>query len=286
MAYKSILVHADLSRHAPQRIAIAARLAHAHQAHLIGAAMTGVSRFYLENNRGMRGAAVAAQISALHGQAQAALDQFETLARQAGAVSLERRLIEDDEDGGMAVSARYSDLTVLSQHDDSEALPGAMSDLVPYVMLNAARPVLIVPRSGQFAQVGTQADTLADNTVVVAWDGSMEATRAIGHALPLLRAARLVVLALLHPPAGHAQPARHPGADIAAYLSRHGVPVEVRQTITTGDIGAALLGMAAEVHAGLLVMGGYGHARFREILLGGVTETVLRQMTLPVLMAH
>ena len=220
MAYKSILVHADLSRHAPQRIAIAARLAHAHQAHLIGAAMTGVSRLTLENNRGMRGGAVAAQISALHGQAERALDQFETLARQAGAVSLERRLIADDEDGGMAVSARYSDLTVLSQHDDSEALPGAMSDLLPYVMLNAARPVLIVPRSGQFAEV--------NNTVVVAWDGSMEATRAIGHALPLLRAARLVVLVLLHPPAGHAQPARHPGADIAAYLSRHGVPVEVR----------------------------------------------------------
>jgi nucleotide-binding universal stress UspA family protein len=282
MAYKSILVHADLSRHAPQRMAIAARLAHAHQAHLIGAAMTGMSRFYLENNRGMRGAAVAAQISALHGQAEQALVQFETLARQAGAVSLERRLIEDDEDGGMAVSARYSDLTVLSQHDAGEALPGAMSDLVPYVMLNAARPVLIVPRSGPFAQLGTQAGT----TVVVAWDGSMEATRAIGHALPLLRAARLVVLALLHPPAGHAQPARHPGSDIAAYLSRHGVPVEVRQAITTGDIGAALLAMAAEVHADLLVMGGYGHARFREILLGGVTETVLRQMTLPVLMAH
>ena len=99
MAYKSILVHADLSRHAPQRIAIAARLAHAHQAHLIGAAMTGMSRFYLENNRGMRGAAAATQISALHRHAQAALDQFETLARQAGAVSLERRLIEDDEDG-------------------------------------------------------------------------------------------------------------------------------------------------------------------------------------------
>ncbi|MGK5008183.1 universal stress protein [Janthinobacterium sp. MDB2-8] len=204
MAYKSILVHADLSRHAPQRIAIAARLAHAHQAHLIGAAMTGMSRFYLENNRGMRGAAAATQISALHRHAQAALDQF----------------------------------------------------------------------------------TEVNSTVVVAWDGSMEATRAIGHSLPLLRAARLVVLALLHPPTGHAQPARHPGADIAAYLSRHGVPVEVRQTITTGDIGAALLATAAEVHAGLLVMGGYGHARFREILLGGVTETVLRQMTLPVLMAH
>jgi len=60
MAYKSILVHADLSRHAPRRIALAARLAHAHQAHLIGAAMTGVSRLTLENNRGMRGDAVAA----------------------------------------------------------------------------------------------------------------------------------------------------------------------------------------------------------------------------------
>ena len=70
------------------------------------------------------------------------------------------------------------------------------------------------------------------------------------------------------------------------HFGRHGVPVEVRPAIATGDIGAALLAMAAEVRANLLVMGGYGHARFREILLGGVTETVLRQMTLPVLMAH
>ena len=75
MAYKSILVHADLSRHAPQRIAIAARLAHAHQAHLIGAAMTGVSRLTLENNRGMRGDAVAAHIAALYGRAEQALEE-------------------------------------------------------------------------------------------------------------------------------------------------------------------------------------------------------------------
>ena len=278
MAYQSILVHADLSRHAPQRIAIAATLAHAHDAHLIGAAMTGVSRFYLQHTRGMHGGAVAEQIAALRGKAELALTRFETQARKAGVASLEQRLIEDDEDGGMAISARYSDLTVLSQHDDSEALPGAMGDLVPYVMLNAARPVLVIPHSGQFPQPG--------DTVVVAWDGSMEATRAIGHALPLLRRARLVVLALLHAPVGHSQPARHPGADIAAYLSRHGVPVEVRQAVTTGDIGGALLSTAAETGADLLVMGGYGHARFREILLGGVTETVLRQMTVPVLMSH
>lgn len=278
MTYLSILVHADLSRHAPQRIAIAAALAQVHQAHLIGAAMSGVSRMSLQHTRGMHGSAVAEQISALQGQAELALQRFEDQARRAGAASLERRLIDDDEDGGMAVSARYSDLTVLSQHDPDEALPGAMADLVPYVMLNAARPVLIVPRSGQFTQLG--------GTVVVAWDGSMEATRAVGHALPLLRAAQLVILALLHPPAGHAQPARHPGADIAAYLSRHGVQVEVRRTVTTVDIGDALLALTAEVDAHLLVMGGYGHSRFREILLGGVTETVLRKMTTPVLMAH
>lgn len=278
MAYQSILVHADLSRHAPQRIALAATLAQDHQAHLIGAAMTGVSRLSLQHTRGMHGGFVAEQIAELQGQAELALQRFEEQARRAGAASLERRLVDDDEDGGMAISARYSDLTVLSQYDPDEALPGAMSDLVPYVMLNAARPVLIVPHSGQFTRL--------DGTVVVAWDGSMEATRAIGHALPLLRAARLVILALLHPPAGHAQPARHPGADIAAYLSRHGVQVEVRRCVTTVDIGEALLSLTAEAGANLLVMGGYGHSRFREILLGGVTETVLRQMTTPVLMAH
>jgi nucleotide-binding universal stress UspA family protein len=77
-----------------------------------------------------------------------------------------------------------------------------------------------------------------------------------------------------------------PGADIALYLSRHGVKAECRADKVSGPVGEALLSLAADTNADLLVMGGYGHARYREMLLGGVTETILHSMTLPVLLSH
>ncbi|WP_413465224.1 universal stress protein [Janthinobacterium rivuli] len=79
-----------------------------------------------------------------------------------------------------------------------------------------------------------------------------------------------------------------PGADIALYLARHGIQVEVLRQTTPPDlpVGEALLSLAANLQADLFVMGAYGHARWNEILLGGVTRTLLRSMTLPVLMSH
>jgi nucleotide-binding universal stress UspA family protein len=77
-----------------------------------------------------------------------------------------------------------------------------------------------------------------------------------------------------------------PGADLALYLARHGVKVDVLQETTEQDSGNALLSLAADVNADLLVMGCYVHSRFREVLLGGATRTVLESMTLPVLMSH
>ena len=76
------------------------------------------------------------------------------------------------------------------------------------------------------------------------------------------------------------------GADIALHLARHGVNVVVRREDGAADVGSALLSLAADVGADLLVMGGYGHTRLREVLLGGVTQTVLKSMTIPVLMSH
>jgi nucleotide-binding universal stress UspA family protein len=114
----------------------------------------------------------------------------------------------------------------------------------------------------------------------------MEASRAIGAALPLLRRAGKVTLAVFNPNAIGSKHGPLPGADLAGFLARHDVAIEVQQLETELDIGNALLSLAADISADLLVMGAYGHQRLRELLLGGATRTVLKTMTLPVLMAH
>ncbi|KQX01404.1 universal stress protein [Massilia sp. Root418] len=278
MTYRTILVHADLSRHAPQRIRLAATLARTFDAHLVGGAMTGVSRFLLPASVAMGGPMIADQVELMRGNAERALVEFDTLAGQMGVASYERRLVQDDFDGGMALQARYADLVVLSQTDPEENVPGAWNDLPEYVLLNAVRPVLLVPYAGTWEHVGSE--------VLVAWDGSMEATRAVTAALPLLKQAPRVTVVVFNPQSRYGVHGQQPGADLALYLSRHGVRVEVSAQPTALDAGNALLSLAADTGADLLVMGGYGHARLREMLLGGVTATILRDMTLPVLMAH
>lgn len=276
MAYKTILVHADRSPHAPQRIRVAAELALAFEAHLVGSAMTGIPRFlYQDAGMALAGTVIDAELDSLYKQAEAALDGFEQEARKTGLASIERRLLTDDPGGGLALQARYADLVVVSQADRADPVARTTADLPEYVMLNSGRPVLLVPH-GRRIETGWK-------RIVVAWDAGLEATRAITGALPLLQRAEQVTLVVLNPNWRHGE---QPGADMGLYLARHGVRCVVESRDTEEDDGIALLEMAEEASADCLVLGGYGHARFRELLLGGVTDTVLRRMTLPVLMAH
>jgi nucleotide-binding universal stress UspA family protein len=119
---------------------------------------------------------------------------------------------------------------------------------------------------------------------VVCWDGSRSAARATGDAIPFLKRAKAVDVVIVgdKPKSNEA-----PGADIAAALTRHGVKVEVKPIVAT-DIDAAnvILSHAADTSADFMVMGGYGHSRFREFVLGGFTRSILSSMTIPVLMSH
>jgi nucleotide-binding universal stress UspA family protein len=103
--------------------------------------------------------------------------------------------------------------------------------------------------------------------------------------MPLLRLSKSVIVAIVDegaPPADEAQ-----GADVGAYLARHGLNVEVRSVANAHEgAGAALLNLAADEDASWLVMGAYGHSRIRQFLLGGVTRSILDRATIPVLMAH
>lgn len=279
MSYKTILVHVDQSSRAAARIRIAAEIAIAENAHLVGAAMTGISRLiYQDGAVDLTRTLVASQMELLTQRANEALANFESIASGMGVLSYEKRLVDDEPEGGLCLQARYSDLVVVGQTDPDEAPSRLMADLPEFVMLNCGRPVLIVPYAGQFSNVG--------KNVLVPWDASMEATRAITNALPMLQRAKNVSVTLFNASKqanGHGE---QPGADIALYLARHGVKVEVIRERTEIDIGNALLSLTTDLSSDLIVMGGYGHTRFREVLLGGVTLTVLKTMTVPVLMSH
>jgi nucleotide-binding universal stress UspA family protein len=277
MAYKTILVHADTSVHALGRIRVAAQLAKSEGSHLVGVAATGISRFMFPETAAPLTHTIAAPYAgAIHAHAQQALDQFVHIARSEGVASHEGRLVADDPEGALALMARYADLVVLSQTDPAHQVAGAVRELPEHVMLNIARPVLVVPYAGRFGPL--------DGKAVVAWDGSVEAARALGGSLPLLRRAAAVTVAQF-PINEPVEPATQ-AADLAAWLGRHGVRATVTEQHIDIDAGNALLSLVADLQADLVVMGGYGHTRFRELLLGGVSRTMLESMTVPTLMAH
>lgn len=283
MSYRTILVHVDQSRHAPGRIALAAQVANLSGAHLVGSAFSGVSRFAEANALAANWPQLANECEHLRQRARTCLTSFDRIAAGAGVASFEQRLLDDDAEGGLLLQARYCDLMVLSQTDADEQLPCVPRPLPPHLLLHGGRPLLLAPNRGSEAPAAPAAPI---SRPLLAWDGSNQAARAFSDALPLLRQARNAVLCVLN---AEQQAERHgaePGADMALFLARHGVQVELVRERSRASTGGTLLALAGERRCDLLVMGGYGHQRLREILLGGTTRSVLRDMSLPVLMSH
>ena len=277
MPYKTILVHADLGTGADVRIRFAARLARAFDAHLTGCAPTGISRFMPPDVTGLDGTRLADFCVSMRRNAVEALRRFAQIAAEERLFLLEQRMIDDDA-CGLAQHARYADLVVVSQPEDALPTPGSTSDLPGYLLREAGRPLLIVPRALERADLAGK--------VLLAWDGSMQATRAVCGAMPVLRMARSV--SIMHVNDGRSAPHHEIAccSDMAHYLRRQGVTAAIRHDAGVLDIGDALLSAASSADANLLVMGGYGRSPLRESLLGGVTASIFKSMTIPVLMAH
>ena len=147
------------------------------------------------------------------------------------------------------------------------------------VLFDSGRPVLAIPFAGSLPTIGKR--------VLVGWNASREASRALHDALPLLAKAESATVFLANPKGGLGAHGEEPGADIARHLARHGVKVNVAKAVAD-DVSdsALLLNHASDMGADLLVMGAYGHSRLREFILGGVTRSLLREMTVPVLLSH
>jgi len=209
--------------------------------------------------------------------AKAAIDRFVAATARAGVAAEPLTLSASfagvgDQFGRIA---RRFDLSVVGQ---AEPETSAVEEIIAEVALfESGRPVIIVPY--------IQKAPLKLDRVMLCWDGSRAATRAIADALPFLERAGRVEVVIVANESGKQDEIE--GADMGAHLARHGLNVEVKRTVL-GDIDVAdvILSHAADAGTDFIVMGGYGHSRLREFVLGGVTRSIFRSMTAPVLMSH
>lgn len=201
---------------------------------------------------------------------------FNDMARMAGVKSEVRtaEMITGGSAEAVLSHCRLTDLVVLGQDNPDEPEP-MREMLIETVLFEVGVPVLVVPYIG---------GALPLKKVMVAWDGSPTATRAVHAALPVLQMADKVTVMIVE--TGR-RPHGEPGSDIATYLARHGLDVTIDVVPRpSGGVGDAILNYVSDKGIDLVVMGGYGHSRMREFLFGGATRDILAAMTVPVLMAH
>ncbi len=304
MAIKELVVHQGPDSRSGARLGVASALAKAHGGRIVGVFVKAdpayAELWWISVARDTRAAW-------LSKQEEIAAEAEKTFWARVSAEELEGewRLIDGDVAEALITCARYADLTVIGQTDPDE--PAYGRNMPDQIVLGAGGPVLIVPHAGQFKATGKR--------IMLAWNGAREAARAMRDAMPLLRRAERVLVHSINPDDN----AHLSGAEICAHLARHGVEAEAshvvlggeaeavspvlktvggfgfqqrgpltaskRVALGAGDVGNALLSSVTDMGADLLVMGGYGHSRIHELVLGGATREILASMTVPVIMS-
>lgn len=275
--YKTLLAHFDSTARAAQRLEVAARLADTFDAHL-AAVYSIMSPLYSEPFVADGGAFVAQELLRFQehkdAEARAAFDRLQPGLGRA----CEWRAESGDPATVVCEHGRYADLIVIGQYDD-DAQNDTTPDFIARVIMGSGRPVLVVPYAGEIRTLGERP--------MIAWNASREAARAVSSAMPLLRLGKDVQVTTFNARAGRGGHGDLPGADIATFLARHGVHANVSgSTSKEVDIGNQILSRADDFQSDLIVMGGYGHSRAYEFVMGGATRTILESMTVPVLFAH
>jgi nucleotide-binding universal stress UspA family protein len=209
--------------------------------------------------------------------ASTAIARFEEAVRRAS-VSAESRLlaasIAEASDQFGRITRRF-DLAVVGQAEPDKVSPEEL--IAEAALFEGGRPLLLVPY--------IQKAGLKLGKVLVCWDGSRSAARAAGDALPLLARAGEIEILIVAGERGKSD--ELPGAEIGHHLARHDLKVDVKRIVATeSDVANTILSYVADASADLIVMGGYGHSRVREFILGGVTRGILEAMTVPTLMSH
>lgn len=273
-----LLVHLDASPQVAKRLAAARQIAQAH-----GAAVTAlyaVTPNFVELPYVPElGPGAAADLREIDDELRAAARAaYEKSMGEAGIPIAWAEVRDDPVIALFAEQALYADLLVLGQYDPSSTpSSGIPDDFAESVMLASGKAALILPYAGTLPPV-------IGETTVIAWKPTREAALAVSAAMPLLQRARQVHVLAWN---GEQSPADDKRLSLAHYLQQHGVkPVWHRQGDEPDALGELLLSRVCDLEADLLVMGCYGHSRAREWVLGGTSRTVLRSMTIPVLMAH
>ncbi|MFT5440540.1 MAG: nucleotide-binding universal stress UspA family protein [Alphaproteobacteria bacterium] len=280
MDIKNILVHIDSSERCAERLRIAAILARQHEAHLSGLYVIPEPFYpiYAESAFVSMDLIESLERESREGCAEAQ-EKFRAFADKE---NLPAEWREEQGSIGPVVSrhGRYADLTIIGKGNLEEPIKYPNAFLAADVVMQSGRPVLVIPNEGHFDGVGRR--------MMVCWNASREAVRAVNDALPLLQAAdKVTVLAVNPQKPASGDHGEIPCADIALHLARHGVKAEAASIMTEiDDIGEIILSRAFDLDIDLIVSGAYGHSRTREWILGGVTETVLSDAEVPVFLAH
>lgn len=275
--YKTILVHFDSTERAATRLKVGADLAETFEAHL-AAVYSIMSPLYSEPFVADGGAFVAQELLRFQERKDAeAREAFDRISPSLGR-PIEWRAEAGDPAAVVNEQARYADLVIVGQFDDDQP-NDTTPDFIGRVIMGAGRPVLVIPYAGTFATIGRRP--------MIAWNASREAARAVSSSMPMLRRADEVQVTTFNAKAGRGGHGDVPGADIATFLARHGVKANVSGSTSKDiDIGNQILSRADDFQSDLIVMGGYGHSRAFEFVMGGATRTLLESMTVPVLFAH
>lgn len=279
MTYRNLLLHLNALPSSRHRIAAALDLAQRFDARIVG--LAAASMLVVPYGLDMAPAPdlLAEWQAYLDDQMRKATRQFEDAARQSGVDKIETRVAESHDIPALTLGARYADLVIIGQPDPADKSADAIHVSPGEVVIGCPRPVLVVPYIGAPPGFG--------KTVLIAWNGSREACRAVYDALPLLKKAARVIVMAVNPVNDGIAHGDLPGADLATYLAHHDINVEVRADPgAVVNVGEELLSRIADLNVDLLVMGAYGHSRAREWVFGGATRTIMESMTVPVLMSH
>jgi nucleotide-binding universal stress UspA family protein len=274
---KDILVSLPVGEASNAVVGYAVSVAKTFDAHLVG--LTFVHEPFVPGTvfDGLSANIIATYRAEMEKAAKTAVAKFDESAKGAG-VSAETRTIESGLASAEELFAQFGrrfDLSVIAQAEPGKDEP---EQLLPETALfGSGRPVLVVPY--------IQKAGLTLDRVLVCWDGSRAAARAIGDAMPFLARSKSVDVVTIR---DSEEPRDElPGADIAHHLARHKLKVDFKRIVAKDtDVASTMLSTAADLGSDMIVMGGYGHSRLREFILGGATRGILNAMTVPVLMSH
>jgi nucleotide-binding universal stress UspA family protein len=287
MALKDLLVCVDQTEAAPARLRLAADLARRHESRLAALFVWEFNQAQLDmRKKAELGLASGGDLGRLNRRIQSSIDQAaDRLRSQFEALGREHRLEIEwrCEDGPTAVvapqQARYADLCIVGsdEPEDGASIGYTFSEQLLFVI---GRPLVFIPSFGSFETLGRR--------IVIGWNASRPATRAVSNALPLIeRAERTTVITI--DSADFADWDGAPAADqLVQHLRRHNPAVDALhlKDVAAGAIAKTLLTQASALGADLIVTGAYGHPKFWEKMVGGVTHDLIDRMNFPILMSH